>query len=102
MENISQNRQTSSMGDTPIIHDIPTETTGPDEPPMKKRSLFTLCYCDGYCIRLCVQLSWQSKIQLNVTKLGSKCLKKMMFQKSAGIADKKTFKDSAEGSLEEK
>ena len=102
MENISQNRQTSSMGETPIIHDIPTETTGLDELPMKKAiTIFTLVIVMGIASGFVLSYLGKAKSSSNVTKSGSKMSEKDDVSKSAGIADKKTFKDSAEGSLEE-
>lgn len=105
MENISQKRTTTPSTpamNTPIIHDIPTESVSVDDIPMKKAMvIFTLIIVMGIASGFVISYLGKARSSTNVMKQGSEMSEKSDVAKSAGIADKKTFKDSAEGKLEE-
>lgn len=105
MENMSQtdaSRSSSFVAQKPLIHDIPTDTPMTDEIPMKKvMVIFTLIIVMGIASGFAISYLGKARTTTSGTKAGSKMSENTDVSKSAGIADKKTFKDSAEGSLEE-
>lgn len=101
MENMSQNRQNPLQPDKPIIHSMADEPMI-DEIPMKKAvTIFTLVIIMGIASGFVFSYLGKAKTTTNVAKSGSTMSEKDDVAKSAGIADKKAFKDSAEGTIEE-